>query len=93
MKKYLLSTLAIAGLFGVATTANAADDGLMTMNMSNPYAVMQAGMGFGSNDYKESAVFALGAGYHMNQFLKSDITRPTISWVTASTDTKSLWHS
>ncbi|MBQ3696222.1 MAG: porin family protein [Alphaproteobacteria bacterium] len=80
MKKYLLSTLAIAGLFGVATTANAADDGLMTMNMSNPYAVMQAGMGFGSNDYKESAVFALGAGYHMNQFLKSDITVGMRAW-------------
>ena len=80
MKKYLLSTLAIAGLFGVATTASAEENEWMTMNMSNPYAVMQAGMGFGSNDYKESAVFALGAGYHLNQFLKSDITVGMRAW-------------
>ena len=80
MKKYLLSTLAAAGLIGVATTATAAENEWMGMGMSNPYAVMQAGMGFGSKDYKESAVFALGAGYHMNQFLKSDITVGMRAW-------------
>ena len=44
MKKYLLSSLAIAGLFGFAANASAGDNGLMSMNMSNGYAVMQAGM-------------------------------------------------
>ncbi len=80
MKKYLLSTLAIAGLFGVATTARADDDGLMTMNMSQGYAVMQAGMGFGRKDYKDAAVFALGAGYHLNRYLKSDLTVGLRAW-------------
>ena len=80
MKKYLLSTLAVAGLFGTITTARAADDGLMTMNMSQGYAVMQAGMGFGRKDYKEAAVFALGAGYHLNRLLKSDLTIGMRAW-------------
>lgn len=80
MKKYLLSTLAIAGLFGMASNAQASDDSLITMNMSNGYAVMQAGMGFGRKDYKESAVFAVGGGYHLNQFLKSDLTLGLRAW-------------
>jgi len=80
MKKYLLSTLAVVGLFGAATNANATDDGLMSMNMSNGYAVMQAGMGFGRKDYKESAVFALGGGYHLNQFMRSDLTLGMRAW-------------
>lgn len=81
MKKYLLSTLAIASLFGSIATAHAAeDDGLMTMNMSDGYAVMQAGMGFGRKDYKEAAVFALGGGYHLNRYLKSDLTIGMRAW-------------
>ena len=80
MKKYLLSTLAISGLMGIATTASAADDGLMTMNMTQGYAVMQAGMGFGRKDYKEAAVFALGGGYHLNRYLKSDLTLGMRAW-------------
>jgi len=73
MKKYLLSTLAIAGLMGIASNAKAADD-FMNMGMSDAYAVMQAGFGFGQKDYKESGVVALGAGYHLNSYLKSDLT-------------------
>ena len=80
MKKYLLSTLAAAGLFGAAVTAHASDDGLIAMNMSNGYAVMQAGMGFGYQSYKESGVFALGGGYHLNRFLKSDLTVGLRAW-------------
>ena len=80
MKKYLLSTLAVAGLFGATVNAHAADDTLMSMNMSNGYAVMQAGMGFGSSSYKEAGVFALGAGYHLNRFLKSDLTVGMRAW-------------
>ena len=79
MKKYLLSTLAIVGLFGAAT-ANASDDGLWSMNMSSGYTVMQAGMGLGRKDYKEAGVFALGAGYHLNQYLKSDVTVGVRAW-------------
>ncbi len=80
MKKYLLSTLAIAGLFGITTTVQAADGDLNTMNMSDGYAVMQAGMGFGHQDYKESAVFAVGGGYHLNRYLKSDLTVGMRAW-------------
>lgn len=80
MKKYLLSTLAAASLFTVATTAKAEDDGWMAMNMSDGYAVMQAGMGLGYQSYKESGVFALGAGYHLNRFLKSDLTVGMRAW-------------
>ena len=86
MKKYLLSSLAIAGLFGFAANASAGDNGLMSMNMSNGYAVMQAGMGFGRKDYKESAVFALGGGYHLNQYLKSDLTIGMRAWGKAKKD-------
>ena len=52
----------------------------MTMNMSSGYAVMQAGMGFGYQSYKEAAVFALGGGYHLNRFLKSDVTLGLRAW-------------
>ncbi len=73
MKKYLLSTLAIAGLLTLNSTAKA-EDNFMGMGMSDAYAVMQAGFGFGQKDYKESGVVALGAGYHLNSYLKSDLT-------------------
>lgn len=87
MKKYLLSTLAIAGLFGIATNANAADD-MMGMNLSNGYAVMQAGFGFGRKDYKESGVFAVGGGYHLNEYLKSDLTVGLRAWGKLESDGK-----
>ena len=80
MKKYLLSTLAIVGLIGIANSAKASEDDFMTMNMSDGYAVMQAGMGFGRKDYKESAVFAVGGGYHLNRYLKSDLTVGMRAW-------------
>ena len=80
MKKYLLSTLAVAGLFGTTVAAQANDDGLMTMNMSQGYAVMQAGMGFGYQSYKENGIFALGGGYHLNKYLKSDVTVGLRAW-------------
>ena len=80
MKKYLLSTLAMASLMCIATATKAADDDLMAMKMSDGYAVLQAGMGFGRKDYKESAVFAVGGGYHLNQFLKADLTLGMRAW-------------
>jgi len=80
MKKYLLSTLALAGLLGTVTTANATDQQFMGMSMSDGYAVMQAGFGFGQKDYKESGVFAVGGGYHLNQYLQSDMTVGLRAW-------------
>ena len=85
MKKYLFSTLIAAGLFGTIAPAHA-EDNAWAMSMSNPYAVMQAGFGFGQKDYKESAVFGLGAGYHMNQYLKSDVTVGLRAWGKAKKD-------
>ncbi|MBQ4471905.1 MAG: porin family protein [Alphaproteobacteria bacterium] len=85
MKKYLLSTLAVAGLIGMTAPAHATDNS-MAMSFSDPYAVIQAGFGFGQKDYKEAAVFALGAGYHMNQYLKSDITVGLRAWGKAKKD-------
>ena len=79
MKKYLLSTLAVAGLFGITTTANAADD-TMGMSMMDGYAVMQAGYGFGYQDNKEAGVFAVGGGFHLNEYLQSDLTVGFRGW-------------
>ena len=78
MKKYLLSSLAIAGLFGITLEAHAGE--FMGMGMSDAYAIMQAGFGFGQKDYKESGVFAVGGGYHLNQYLHSDITVGFRGW-------------
>ncbi len=80
MKKYLLSTLAVACVFCASASARAADDGLMTMNMTRGYAVMQAGFGMGHQKYKESGVFNVGAGYHLNRYLKSDLTVGVRAW-------------
>ncbi len=77
MKKFLLSGLAVVGLLGTTFTAQAEED---YWNMSNPYAVMQAGYGFGHKDYKEAGVFALGGGYHMNEYLRADVTVGMRAW-------------
>lgn len=77
MKKILLSTLAVVGLLGAFSEAQAGDKGL---SMKHGYAVMQAGMGFGHRNYKESAVFALGGGYHLNDYLRSDLTIGMRGW-------------
>ena len=77
MKKLLLSGLAVAGLIGTTFAAQAEED---YWNMSNPYAVMQAGYGFGDKDYKHAGVFALGGGYHFNSYLRGDITLGMRGW-------------
>ena len=77
MKKLLLSSLAVVGLLGTTFTAQAEED---YWNMSNPYAVMQAGYGFGHKDYKEAGVFALGGGYHFNSYLRGDVTVGMRAW-------------
>lgn len=77
MKKILLSGFAVMGLLATTVAAHAEDD---MMSMSNPYAVMQAGYGFGHKDYKEAGVFALGGGYHMNSYLRADMTLGLRAW-------------
>ncbi len=71
MKKLLLSTLMAVGTLGAFSTAQAEED---MFHLHSGYAVMQAGMGFGRKDYQESGVFAVGAGYHVNDYMRSDVT-------------------
>lgn len=77
MKKLLLSSLAVMGLLGTTLSAQAEEN---YMDTSNAYAVMQAGFGFGHKDYKEAGVFALGGGYHMNEYLRADMTVGMRAW-------------
>ena len=77
MKKLLLSGLAVVGLLTTTVAAQAEEN---YMNTSNPYAVMQAGYGFGHKDYKRAGVFALGGGYHMNEYLRADMTVGLRAW-------------
>ena len=88
MKKYLLSTLAIAGLICAAGTAKAGDYSENWLNMSDAYGVAQIGYGFGYKDYKENAIMALGLGYHLNQYLRSDITVGWRNWGKLKADGK-----
>ena len=81
MKKYLLSTLTLAGLIVMASTAQAKEHQSENwLGMSDAYAVAQAGYGFGYKDYKENAVMALGMGYHLNQYMHSDLTVGWRNW-------------
>ena len=80
MKKYLLSTLALAGVIFATGAAQASDNTENWMNMSDAYAVAQAGFGFGYQDYKENGIVALGMGYHLNQYLRSDVTVGWRNW-------------
>lgn len=70
MKKYLLSTLAIAGILACTTSASAED----YLSMSKPYIIGEAGMGFGIKDNDDSGIFALGMGYHANEYMRADMT-------------------
>ena len=62
MKKTLLSTLAAAAVV-LATGANA-----------EMYTVGQLGYGIGDGDYKGHGIVNVGAGYHLNDYMRSDIT-------------------
>ena len=69
MKKYLLSTLAAAGILA-CTTAVSAD----MINPHRMYAVGEAGMGIGLSENGNSGLFGIGAGYHMNDYMRMDMT-------------------
>lgn len=73
MKKYLLSSL-IAGFICVsATTASAYD-------FSTPYLLAQGGYSFGKSANGDAGIMAIGAGYHMNQWVRADITAGYRGW-------------
>lgn len=67
MKKYLLSTLAVVGMMTLAT-------GAWAEPVRGPYIVGEAGMAFGLKSNKDAGIFALGAGYHLNDFMRADMT-------------------
>jgi len=68
MKKYLLSTLAVAGILICAASASAEE------TTNHAYVLAEAGMGMGMKDYDNSGIFGLGAGYHLNDFMRADMT-------------------
>ncbi|MBO7483643.1 MAG: porin family protein [Alphaproteobacteria bacterium] len=73
MKKVLLSTLAAVTLL----TAGVASAGNDIYSPSHMYTVGQLGFGMGDSDYKEHAIANVGIGYHMNDYMRSDLT---IGW-------------
>ncbi len=73
MKKYLLSGLAIAGLMMAATSAQAID-------FSKPYVLGEAGYSFGIKNAGDAGILGIGAGYHVNEFLRADLTVGYRGW-------------
>ena len=68
MKKYLLASLAVAGILAFSGVASA------TESNHGPYVVGEAGMAMGMKDYDNAGIFALGAGYHVNDYMRADVT-------------------
>ena len=73
MKKYLLSGLAIAGLMMFSATAQALD-------FSKPCIVGEAGYSFGMKNTGDAGILGIGAGYHINEYLRGDITVGYRGW-------------
>ncbi|MBR4927144.1 MAG: porin family protein [Alphaproteobacteria bacterium] len=70
MKKYLLSTLAIAGIMACATSASARD----------MYGVLNAGYGFGTKNSDDTVILGVGAGYQLDPMFRSDIIVDYRGW-------------
>ena len=68
MKKYLLASLAIAGILACSTGVRAAEP------VRGPYLVGEAGFAMGMKDYDNAGIFGLGAGYHVNDYMRADMT-------------------
>lgn len=73
MKKYLLSSLAIAGFMMVSAGAQAID-------FSKPYIVGEAGYSFGIKNTGDAGLLGIGTGYHFNEFARGDITVGYRGW-------------
>lgn len=71
MKKYLLSTLAVAGIVACATAASAAEQTYMP---HGSYVVGSAGWAMGIGDNDDAGIFELGGGYKMNDWMRADMT-------------------
>lgn len=70
MKKYLLSTLAVAGIMACATHASAQD----------MYGVLNAGYGFGTKNSDDTVILGVGAGYQFDKMFRSDIIIDYRGW-------------
>lgn len=70
MKKYLLSSLAIAGIMAMATSASARD----------MYGLVNAGYGWGTSNNGESVIMGIGAGYQLDKYFRSDIILDYHGW-------------
>ncbi len=73
MKKYLLSTLAVAGLMVCATAVSAEP-------MRGPYVLGEVGYSFGTKNNDDAAIMGLGAGYHINDYMRADMTVSYRGW-------------
>lgn len=76
MKKYLLSTLAVAGLMVAATNASASWSGFEAPT----YAVVEAGYSMGQKDNDDSALLGLGMGYQFDKYMRADIIADYRGW-------------
>lgn len=73
MKKYLLSGLAAFGLMMAASSASAYD-------MGQPYILGETGYSFGMDDTGDAGLIGIGAGYKMNEYMKTDLTLGYRGW-------------
>ncbi len=84
MKKYLLSGLAAVGLIMAAGSASAYD-------FAKPYVLGEAGYSFGLSETGDAGIVGIGAGYHINEWVRSDLTIGYRGWghVNMKADTQS----
>lgn len=73
MKKYLLSGMAAAFMMFAATSASAYD-------FSSPYVLAEGGYSFGQKANGDAGILGVGMGYHVNQYMRSDITVGYRGW-------------
>lgn len=73
MKKYLSSGLAVVGFMLLANSASAYD-------FNKPYILGEAGYSFGKSDVGDAGIIGIGAGYHINKHLRSDLTLGYRGW-------------
>lgn len=75
MKKYLLSTIAVLTALVVGTTAKA-----QIVNTDHMYVHADAGWSIGAAETEEAAVFDVGVGARINQYLRTDLTGELRPW-------------
>lgn len=73
MKKYLLSGFAASLMLFAATSASAYD-------FSKPYVLAEGGYSLGTGDAGDAGILGVGLGYHVNEYMKSDLTIGYRGW-------------